>query len=272
MKLNSFSLAALVVFLLFGGIGISAAMNWWQTESTKTAATFTEGEFAGQANPADIRGSYTFGDVNKNFGVPLEDLKIAFRLPADADPALFPVKELEVISTELPVEVGTASVRMFVAFYKGLPYDLVAAEESYLFPESEPILKAQNKMLPGQAEFLATHLVPDAPVDGAALEPALTSTLAAADSQSTPTPAAAVAGQVTPTPAATEHIQTDKTVSGSTTFQSLLDWGVSQETIEKVISDKMPAASTVIKNYATAKGLEFSTLKTPLQAEVDKTK
>ena len=87
MTLTSKPLAALVVFILFGGIFFSSLMGWWQTESTKEAATFTGGEFAGQANPADIRGSYTFGDVNKNFGVPLADLAVAFRLPAGADAA-----------------------------------------------------------------------------------------------------------------------------------------------------------------------------------------
>ena len=53
-------------------------MGWWQTESTKEAAVFTSGEFAGQANPADIRGSYTFGDVEKNFGIPAALLAQAF--------------------------------------------------------------------------------------------------------------------------------------------------------------------------------------------------
>jgi hypothetical protein len=258
MKLNSFALAALVIVLLFGGIGVSTAMNWWQTESSKIAATYTEGEFAGQANPADIRGSYTFGDVNKNFGVPLADLKTAFRLPADADPAIFQVKELEALSADLPLPVGTASVRMFVAFYKGLPYDLAAAEESYLFPEAAAILKAQNQMLPEQAAFLETHLALDAS-EGSA--PAAV--------QATAAPAAAE-GQAAPTPAATVHVQTEKKVTGATTFQNMLDWGVSQAAIEKVIGGPMPAAATVIKTYATDKGLEFSTLKTPLQAEVDK--
>ncbi len=162
MKLNSYTLAALIVVLLFGGIGISTAMNWWQTENSKVAATYTDGEYAGQANPADIRGSYTFGDVNKNFGVPLKDLAAAFRLPADTDPSAFQVKELEGLSEGLPVEVGTASVRMFVAFYKGLPYDLSASEETYLFPEAAPILKAQNNLKPEQAAYLESHLVPEA--------------------------------------------------------------------------------------------------------------
>ena len=271
MKLNSFTLAALVVFLLFGGISFSAAMNWWQTESTKTAATYTEGEFAGQANPADIRGSYTFGDVNKNFGIPLEDLKAAFRLPAETNPALFQTKELESISTGLPVEIGTASVRMFVAFYKGLPYDLSAAEETYLYPEAAEILKTQNKMTAEQAAFLVTHIVPETAGDSNPANAQPTATFTPSEGQAVPTPTPGDI-QVPPTAAATEHVTTDRKVTGSTTFQNVLDWGVSQAAIEKVLGANMPAAGMVIRTYATDKGLEFSTLKTKLQAEVDKIK
>ena len=82
MTLNSKSLAVIILVVLFGGILFSTAMGWWQTTSTKVAANFTEGEFAGQANPADIRGSYTFGDVEKNFGVPASLLAEAFAIPS----------------------------------------------------------------------------------------------------------------------------------------------------------------------------------------------
>ncbi len=70
MNLTSKPLAAIIFVILFGGIAFTTAMGWWQTISSKEAATYTEGEFAGQSNPADIRGSYTFGDVEKNFGIP----------------------------------------------------------------------------------------------------------------------------------------------------------------------------------------------------------
>lgn len=249
MKLNSFTLAALIVVLLFGGIGISSALNWWQTESSKTPAKFIDGEFSGQYNPADIRGSYTFGDVSKLFEIPLSDLKAAFRLPVDSDPVSFTVKDLEALAVNLPVEVGTASVRMFVAFYNGLPYDFSAAEETYLFPEAAAILKVQNKMLPDQVVYLESHLVP--------MEEGMNAT------SSTP-----AGTQVTPL--STEVGQPDKTITGKTTFQNLLDWGVSQEVIEKIIGETMPAPQVIIKDYATQKGVEFSTIKTQLQAEVDK--
>jgi len=73
-------------------------------------------------------------------------------------------------------------------------------------------------------------------------------------------------------PIATEHIVADKTITGKTTFQQLLDWGVPEETIQKIIGADLPALSTVIKDYVVGKGLEFSGIKTALQVEVDKTK
>jgi hypothetical protein len=154
LKLNSFSLAALVLVLLFGGIGFTTAMNWWHAETIKVPATFTEGKLDGQYNPADIRGSYTFGDVSTLFDVPPTDLQTAFGIPAGQDPAAYLLKSLETISAELPVDVGTASVRMFVAWFGG-------SEETYLFPEAADILKTRNTMQPEQVAYLESHLVPE---------------------------------------------------------------------------------------------------------------
>jgi hypothetical protein len=84
----------------------------------------------------------------------------------------------------------------------------------------------------------------------------------------TPTPAAAAAV----TPAATEHVAPANTITGKTTFQELLTWGVPKENIQKAIGADLPAPATVIKDYVTGKGLEFITIKTLLQAEVDKIK
>jgi hypothetical protein len=67
-----------------------------------------------------------------------------------------------------------------------------------------------------------------------------------------------------------EHVATDKTVTGRTTFQDLLDWGVPQEAIQKVIGGDIPAASVVVKDFITEKGMEFPTIKAQLQAEVEK--
>ncbi len=259
IKLNSYLLAGLVIVLIFGGIGFSTAMNWWQTESTKVPATFSEGEFAGQYDPADIRGSYSFGDVSSNFSVPLADLATAFRLPVGTDVAVFTVKDLESLNEDLPIEMGTSSVRLFVAFYNGLPFDLSVAEDSYLFPEAAQILTAHGQMQPEQAQFLATHIVSQDMTAVAADESATDESAAA---ESTPQPEAA----------ATEHVAPAMTVTGATTFQNLLDWGLDPALIESVIGGTMPNAQILVKDYAVNNGQTFSTLKTALQAELDKLK
>lgn len=262
MKLTSLPLAISIFVLMFGGIGFSTAMNWWQTESTKTPARYTEGEYAGEFNPADIRGSYTFGDINKNFGIPLEDLQIAFRLPSGGNIAAFQVKSLEELYAELPVEMGTGAVRLFTAFYLGLPYDLSTNSDTYLFPEAAAILMAKGSMTPEQAAFISTHILADdpLPVDEppAAIENA---------PQQEPVPDVAA-------PVAVEeaHVPVEGEVTGQTTFQNLLDWGMTTERIDAILGQTMPAASTLVKDFASANGLPFSTLKGQLQAELDNLK
>lgn len=89
----------------------------------------------------------------------------------------------------------------------------------------------------------------------------------------TPEPVTAQPSAAEPlAPTATVHAAADRTITGKTTFQELLDWGVSKEVIQKVIGGDLPPATTIIKDYVTGKGLEFSPVKTALQAEVDQIK
>jgi hypothetical protein len=257
MKITSFPLAIIIFVILFGGIGITTAMNVWQTESSKIPAKYSEGTAAGEFNPADIRGSYTFGDITKNFGIPLEDLRSAFRLPAGGDTASFAVKSLETLYADLPVEMGTGAVRLFTALYNGLPYDLAANADTYLFPEAAAVLQANGKMTPDQAAFLPSHMLT------ADLLPV------SAGAEITPVPEQAA---TIPETAPTEHTIIAGSITGKTTFQELLNWGVTPEAIAGVLGETMPDASMIIKDYATGKGLEFSTLKTSLQISVDKVK
>ena len=84
MTLTSKPLAVMIVILLFGGIFFSDALGWWQTKNSGQGRRFGQGEFAGQADPADIRGSYTFGDVQANFDVPVVVLAQAFGVAEDS--------------------------------------------------------------------------------------------------------------------------------------------------------------------------------------------
>lgn len=258
MKITSKFMALIIFIILFGGILITTLLGWWQTESTKTPARFVDGEAAGEYNPADIRGSYTFGDVSTLFEIPIETLAIAFNLPQE-NPAGFALKSLESIYDDAGFEIGTGSVRMFVAWYKGLPYE--PTESTYLLKEAVAILLAQGNLSPDQITYLENHT---ADPTGNAAENLSEPVLVEEPIQNqTATP------QIEPVVEPTEHAKPERMVNGQTTFQNLLDWGIAIEDIETIINAKMPETSTLVKDFATANGIQFSSLKTALQALAD---
>ena len=69
MKIKIRFLAVIVPVILFGGILASAAAGVWSTSTDKKPATYASGDFAGEYNPADIRGSYTFEEISGLFGI-----------------------------------------------------------------------------------------------------------------------------------------------------------------------------------------------------------
>lgn len=258
MRLTSKPLAALILFIMFGGIFFTSAMNWWQTETSKVPVKFTSGETAGEYNPADIRGSYTFGDVSGLFEIPIEDLASAFDLPAAGDPAAVSLKDLETIyaaSAEAGMEIGTGSVRLFTAFYTGLPYDL-SAEDSYLPQSAADILLAKVSLTNEQLAYLDSHVVGGSEIP-------VTETA----------PVSEVAPEVeTPQPAETspeEHVEDTTIIKGKTTFQEVIDLGVSREQIETILGGSIPATGMLVKDYCTQQGIEFASIRDSLQAAVD---
>lgn len=242
MTLTSKPLAVLLFVVMFGGIAFSSVMGWWATESTKVPVTFTEGEFAGHSNPADIRGSYTFGDISKSFDVTPDVLAQAFGVAAD-EPSVFAVKELEAIYLESGFEIGTSSVRLFVAFYTGLPFD-TTGQEIYLPQSATDILLANGNLTSERISYLEQF------------------TAAAGDAS----PAEEPLTESTPQLPTSEGY----TVKGKTTFGELITWGVPQNIIEQLIGGAMPDPAMSVKDYASANGLNFEMLKPALQAEVDK--
>jgi len=72
------------------------------------------------------------------------------------------------------------------------------------------------------------------------------------------------------TPLPTEHVPEELTITGKTTFQQLVDWGLSVDAIQTALGGELPPLSAIVKDYVTGQGLEFSTIKTLLQAELDR--
>jgi len=246
MRITPRWMAVFVVTILFGGILVSMALGEWTTKNTKEPLKFTEGKFAGENNPADIRGSYTFGDVSRLFDIPLEDLAVAF-LISESDVAAVSLKTLEEKFADLDVEVGTGSVKLFVALYKGLPYDL-STEDAFLLPEAVELIKQNTSLSQEQLDYLEIYTVSNA---GELVAPEM---------------------QEETQPADSDHGAEDYKIAGKTTFQNLLDWGVRQEDIEEAIGEPLPSTYLLIKDWAAAEGVSFSTLKSELQALVDAAK
>lgn len=252
MTLTSRPLSVIIFVVMFGGIGLSSMLGWWQTESTKQPATFSEGEFAGQANPADIRGSYTFGDISSSFDVSPAVLAQAFQVTT-GDPASFAVKDLEALYLESGVEIGTNSVRLFVAYHLGLPFDTTGQEILLPAPAARYLLENAS-LTPERQAYLQAHTVDVAAGSSAGPEPASE-------------PEAIPAGSGLEASSTDEYV-----VKGKTVFGDLIRWGVPQEAIEQIIGGPMPDPAMKVKDFATASGLTFETIKTQLQAEVDKVK
>ena len=165
MKLKPLTMVAAATCFVIAGVALTMVTGLWQTESDKTprALKQMDAETASVQgaetvyDPADIRGSYTFGEVSTLFGVPLADLAEAFGLDAAAA-AAFQVKSLETLAPSPDVELGTASFRLFVAYYTGLPYE--PTEEVSLPASAVQVLSAHGNLTAERLAYLAAHTFP----------------------------------------------------------------------------------------------------------------
>ncbi len=239
----------IVLIVIFGGIAGTMVFNLWKTEGggggqgnggNRVPVTFKVGEFAGEYNPADIRGSYSFENISKLWEIPLAELGTAFGLEDIEDLAGFKCKDLEAAYANLEedVEIDTGSAKVFVALYTGLPYTLSGDE--YLPQSAVELLKAKTNLTEDQVEFLDTHGVD---IGGLRIvEPNITE----------------------------EHEESaERIIKGKTTFEEVLDWGIPEEEIEAIIGEELPATGMTIRDFAIQKGLDFGHIKAPLQAKVD---
>jgi hypothetical protein len=252
-KIRTFPLAIIVVAAIFGGIGIASTAGWWNTESTKEPATIRSGEFSGLPSPADIRGSYTWNDIEKAFGVPAERMMAAFSA-SDPDERVSALEAIYAGKLPAGTEIGTDSVRLFVALFTGLPHEPEA--DTVLPAAAIPILRSEGKAETSRIDAAAAK----------AFDPAAGAT--AAPTAVVPTVSAAPAApQAAAVPAATEHEVKSGEITGKTTFAELKAWGTDMGKVEAIVGGLGPD-SQAVKDYCAAKGLSFSDLKVKLQALV----
>lgn len=261
IRVRILPLGAAVVVAMFGGVFASKALGFWNTTNSKQPAVFKTGELAGLPDPADIRGSYTWLDIEKAFGVSAAETAALFSAPGFVVDPAGRVNALESYYKErLPAdkEVGTDSVRLFVALLTGLPHT----------PEEGTALPA------AAVDYLAARGKANEAALKARLDPSLFPAASAAAAPAAPAPAAAPAA-VAPAPApkaapAPEtHAEGEIKVGGSTTFGNLRSWGLSDAEIERLAGVKPLADGDIVRDAVQAAGKSFSEVKTALQAAAE---
>ncbi|MPN43644.1 hypothetical protein SDC9_191204 [bioreactor metagenome] len=142
----------LIILFLFGGIQLSKSFSLWKTERSAEPAKITSSDYTGKYDPADIRGSYSFKEIASLYNVKEEDFITGFKL----NDINLKVKDLETLYSGSEIEIGTKSVRYFVALYNGIPFD--KGEEEVFLPSSAVDLLLSTKNLNSEEiDYLKSH-------------------------------------------------------------------------------------------------------------------
>lgn len=235
MKIKTVYIGLIFALLLFLGIGSANVLGLWKTESSKVPVKIQAGEFAGSYDPGDIRGSYSFDNIEETFGVPVATLAKAFGVTTE-DPSSFLCKELESIYVDTALEIGTGSVRQFVAYYTGLPY-----EGDDGFPSTAVQTLKDEGLWTDAAEMQLEGRIINI-VDVQAPTPPLSTT------------------EVEGTPAEDEH-EEKTTVTGQTTVADAIELGLTITQIEETLGVEVPNNNITVKDLCSNNGLPFSEMK-----------
>ncbi len=223
------AVAPVIVVLFVLGVGGTMALNIWNTETTKIPRKYDKGEFAGEFDPADIRGSYALADIESSFNVPVQDLVDAFGLKDIKYPEEFQIKSLEEMYGNLPdgVEIGTDSVRYFVSLYTGLPY--TPSESIHLLRPAFRLLK--DRVSDETREYIQGILV-DKPE-----------------------------GELGTTEIIEHEVSNSVQIKGKTTFKEVFAMGITEEELLKILGSLPKNLNMSVRDYCFEIGVEFSVVK-----------
>ena len=240
MKIKSMLVAFLSVSILFGGIFIADTFGVWQTESTKQPSKFTEGAFKGLPIPDDIRGSYSFKDIEDAFDIDAVILAKAFNINSD-DPSSIKAKDIEEIYGELGenIEIGTGSVKKFVSLYTGLPYEY----DEYLPMTVVDVLMENDQWNQEMSASIKDYLI----------DVEFKSELLVSDGEES---------------SEEEHIE-EIGIKGKTTVADAISYGISLEEIEAILGVEINNENMLIRDICEQNGLSFSTIKQQLNDKIE---
>jgi hypothetical protein len=216
---------------MFGGIYLTIGTGHWATTREAEPIKLETGEY----DPADIRGSYTFAEIEKFFAVPADLLFKAFIIPEEFRKPTFQIKNMEglfapVIIDGTEIEVGTDLIRVFTSLYTGIPYE--SSETTHLPSSAVEMLSQEKKLDTEQTSYWQAHVFKLVP-----------------------------AGE-TPTEPVEEEQKETVEIKGRTTIGELLEYGLTKEQFKEITGVEMPDDTAMkLKDFADANGLDMETLK-----------
>ena len=235
--IKGWMVAIAVLVVMFGGIYLTIGTGHWSTSREGEPVRLDSGEY----DPGDIRGSYSFEEIEEFFGVPVNVLFEAFMIPEEQRQPTFQIKNLEgafapVEIDGVEMEVGTDLVRVFTSLYSGIPYE--STETTHLPESALKMLLQSDKLSDEQKTYWEAHtfkLIPAAEAPEGAIIPE-------------------------------EHVEDEIAIKGGTTMGELLDYGLTKEQFKEITGFEMPDDPALeLRDFVTENGLDMETVKTGLE-------
>lgn len=166
MRLTTKVVGILVIVIIFGGYALADffGINDYSLShgsgsgrgNLSNESKNEESSIINKLAVEDIRGSFTIKDVAETFDIDVPILVEAFSI-IDVEVESIRLSDIHEIFGEYDgKEVGTSSVKLFVAYFKGLDYEI--DEEIYLPESAIKILTEQGKVNESQKEYLQEHI------------------------------------------------------------------------------------------------------------------
>ncbi len=242
MNIKPLGVLLLIVVVIFGGIYSADAVGIWQTESTKEPLKFSEGQFEGQPMPDDIRGSYSFEDIENAFDVEASIIAKAFNIDTDS-PETIKAKDIETLygHVDEDIKIGTGALKMFVALYRGLPYE----GEDYLPMTAVDVLKDELKW----TDEISARL------EGFILDIGDQKVLADEDLVSDET-------------SVEDEHEGEIKINGKSTVADAIAYGISLEVIEDLVGGEIENKNMLIRDVCVENSVSFSAIKDQLNDQL----
>jgi|LSQX01.1.fsa_nt_gb hypothetical protein len=245
MKIKSSLLGLMIMIILLGGIFGAQISGFWNTKGQPGMGGGTASPQTASI-PAEIRGSFSLSEISRQFDIPLDILLEAFGLEKVTGAENIRSGNLEDFYEDimqLETEIGNGSVKLFVALYKGFACEV---DEPTFLPEMAVKILIDRGIEDKWQKYISEHSILMLPLSAEDLALSVKFINQVQDNNDA------------------------WKIVGTTSFQEVIDRGVSREEIELILGKSIPSPLTGVKQYCEEQGLQFGTVKNKLEEKVYK--